>query len=46
MSQTDITSPFLPLPDGIVITSIRAEANRVVVHIACHLPIALCPVCG
>src|SRR5712692_8374595 len=46
MSQTDPASPFLPLPDGMAIASIHAETNRVVVHIACHLPIALCPLCG
>lgn len=46
MSQTDPSSPFLPLPDGIAIASIHVETNSVVVHIACHLPTALCPVCG
>jgi transposase len=46
MSQTDLSSPFLPLPDGIVIVSIYAEISNVVVHIACSLPIATCPICG
>ncbi len=46
MSQTDPSSPFLPLPDGMVIASIHAETNRIVVHIACCLPIAPCPACG
>jgi hypothetical protein len=40
MSQTDTSSPFLPLPDGIVIASIHAETNRVVVHIACYRPVS------
>ncbi|GHO82517.1 ISL3 family transposase [Dictyobacter formicarum] len=46
MNQTDSSSPFLPLPDGMVIASVHAETNRIVVHIACSLPIALCPACG
>src|ERR1700722_19999291 len=46
MNQTETSSPFLSLPDGIVITSIHTETNSVVVHIACCLPNALCPLCG
>src|ERR1700693_1500163 len=46
MSQTDISSLFLPFPDGIVIASLCAEASNVIVHIACRLPKALCPLCG
>ncbi|MBO0792406.1 MAG: ISL3 family transposase [Ktedonobacteraceae bacterium] len=38
--------PLLPLPDGIVIASIHVETSKIVVHIACCLPIALCPLCG
>src|SRR5262245_56362516 len=46
MSQADTSSPFLPLPDGMVIASIDAETSRVVVHIACCFSIAHCPLCG
>lgn len=46
MSQTDSSSPFLPLPDGMVIASVHAKTDRIVVPIACHLSIALCPLCG
>ncbi len=45
MSQTNPSSPFLPLPDGMVITSIDVEVNSLVVHIACQLKSALCPGC-
>jgi transposase len=46
MSQTNSSSPFLPLPDGLVIVSIDVETSRLMVHIACHLKSALCPTCG
>jgi transposase len=46
MSHVDTSSPFLPLPDGIVIVSVQEEVSRVVVHIACHLRSACCPQCG
>jgi transposase len=46
MSQVDTFSPFLPLPDGMVIVSIAAETSRVVVHIGCCFSIAHCPLCG
>ncbi len=46
MSQTETFSPFLPLPDGIVIASLRAETSSVIVHIACCLLKAFCPLCG
>ena len=43
MSDSDTTSPFLPLPDGIVISSVRTAPTELVVHIACRLPWATCP---
>ncbi|WP_165422819.1 ISL3 family transposase [Ktedonosporobacter rubrisoli] len=46
MSQTDPTSPFLPLPEGVSITSVEEDATSVLVHIACHHPCALCPGCS
>ena len=45
MSDSDTTSPFLPLPDGIVISSVRTAPTELVVHIACRLPWATCPLC-
>jgi transposase len=39
------TSPFLPLPDGLVITSLLATETQLVVHVACRLPTACCPLC-
>jgi len=46
MSQTDSSSPFLPLPDGIVIASVHAETSQVIVHVICCRPTAACPLCG
>ncbi len=46
MNLTDASSPFLPLPEGIAIAFIHPEADSVVVHITCHLPISHCPGCG
>lgn len=45
MSHLDTTSPFLPLPDGIVITSVHPTASRLVVQVACCHPSAACPLC-
>jgi len=45
MSQATLSSPFLPLPDGLVMTSVDVETNCLVVHIACQLKSALCPEC-
>src|SRR5216684_4604286 len=39
------TSPFLPLPDGLVIASLLATETQLVVHVACRLPTACCPLC-
>ncbi len=45
MSHTETSSPFLPLPDGIFISSVRRATTELVVHIACRLPCATCPLC-
>ena len=45
MSNLDTTSPFLPLPDGIFISSVRPSVTELVVQIACRLPCAACPLC-
>ncbi len=45
MSQVDTDSPFLPLPDGVIITSVRPAATDLVVHIACRHLRAACPLC-
>lgn len=46
MSQADASSPFLPLPDGMVIVAIDAETSRVVVHIGCCFPSPTVPSAG
>src|SRR6266581_4957040 len=38
-------SLFLPLPDGLVIASLLATETQLVVHVACRLPTACCPLC-
>jgi transposase len=45
MNCLDTTSPFFPLPDGLVITALSATATHVVVHVACTSPTACCPLC-
>jgi zinc-finger of transposase IS204/IS1001/IS1096/IS1165 len=45
MDCLDTTSPFLPLPDGLVIASLSATETQLVVHVACRLPTACCPLC-
>jgi transposase len=45
MSDLDTTSPFLPLPDGIFISSVRTAPTELVVHIACQRSCAACPLC-
>jgi len=45
MNGLDITSLFLPLPDGLVITSLAASEAQLVVHIVCTSPTARCPLC-
>ncbi len=45
MDCLDTTSPFLPLPDGLVITSLSATETQLVVRVACRLPTACCPLC-
>src|SRR6266702_3686697 len=38
-------SLFFPLPDGLVIASLLATETQLVVHVACRLPTACCPLC-
>src|SRR6266571_6181481 len=45
MSDLNTTSPFLPLPDGIFISSVRTAPTELVVHIACRRSCATCPLC-
>ena len=45
MSDSDTTSPFLPLPDGVCISSVRTTTTELVVHIACRRLCAACPLC-
>src|SRR6266568_6471779 len=45
MSDLDTTFPFLPLPDGIFISSVRTAPTELVVHIACRRSCATCPLC-
>src|SRR2546421_12365903 len=45
MSHVGTTSPFLPLPDGIVIASVHPTASRLVVQVACCHSSATCPLC-
>jgi transposase len=45
MVGLDTTSPFLPLPDGLVIASLSAAETQLVVHVACRSPTACCPLC-
>ena len=45
MSHLNATSPFLPLPDGIFISSVRTSVTELVVHIACWNSCAACPLC-
>jgi hypothetical protein len=45
MSDLDTASLFLPLPDGICISSVHTSVTELVVHIACWHPCAACPLC-
>ncbi len=45
MDCLDTTSPFLSLPDGLVIASLLATETQLVVQVACRLPTACCPLC-
>ena len=46
MNHLHTSSPFLPLPDGIVITAIHEALTSIEVHIACRKACAACPLCG
>ena len=45
MGELDTASLLFSLPEGIVISSVRATTTEVVVHIACRRPCAACPLC-
>jgi transposase len=45
MNGLDTTSPFFPLPDGLVIASVSVSETQLVVHVACRSPTACCPLC-
>lgn len=45
MDGLDTTSPFLPLPDGLVIVSLAETNTQLVVRVACRFPTACCPLC-
>jgi hypothetical protein len=45
MDGLENTSPFLPLPDSLAITSVAATAAHLVVHVTCTSSTACCPVC-
>jgi transposase len=45
MTGLDTTSAFLPLPDGLVIASLRTTETQLTVHVACTSPTTCCPLC-
>jgi transposase len=45
MDSLDTTSPFLPLPDGLVIEFLTVAETHLTVHAACTSPTACCPLC-
>jgi transposase len=45
MDSLDTTSPFLPLPDGLVIESLTRAETQLTVRVACTSPTACCPLC-
>jgi transposase len=45
MDCLETTSPFLPLPDSLAITSVAATATHLVVHVTCTSMTACCPLC-
>ncbi len=44
-ADTNLSSPFLSLPDGIVIASVHSMANCLTVQVACCRSMAACPLC-
>jgi hypothetical protein len=40
------TTPFLPLPDGLDITSISEASEVLLVHVTSSRPRSVCPLCG
>jgi transposase len=45
MSDLDMASLLLSLPEGIFVSSVRSTTTELVVHIACRRPNAACPLC-
>jgi len=45
MDCLDTTSPFLPLPNGLLITTLSATETQLVVRVACRLSTACCSLC-
>ncbi len=45
MDGLDPISPFLPLPEGLVIASLSEAETQLIVHVACRSPTACCPLC-
>ncbi len=45
MDRLNLTSPFLPLPKSLVITSVSTSETQLVVQVACRSPTACCPLC-
>jgi zinc-finger of transposase IS204/IS1001/IS1096/IS1165 len=45
MDGLNPTSPFLPLPEGLVIVSLCETEAQLMVHVACRSPTACCPLC-
>jgi transposase/transposase IS204/IS1001/IS1096/IS1165 family protein len=45
MNYLDTTSPFFPLPDGLVIVSLAETKTQLVVRVTCRFPTACCPLC-
>jgi transposase len=45
MDGLDASSPFFPLPDGLVIVSLTETETQLIVQVACRSPSACCPLC-
>jgi transposase len=46
MNDQNTSSPFFPLPDGLIIAAVHEVSTCLTVHIACSKSCALCPLCG
>src|SRR2546421_10275908 len=45
MKNLPTSSPFFPLPDGIVLAAIHESLTSIEVHIVCRKACAACPLC-